>query len=147
MAGLLTPPQEAILALTAREWAASPCDAYPCGLEVWRYVNAFSGRPAEPLPDHTTRKAMVALLQREGGLEQYARGLMLSIGWIEVERPVRGDVAIIDIPGQGITCAICLGGRFMAKGSRLVVTIPATPLAAWSLTQCPKPSQSHSSPR
>src|SRR3546814_3838084 len=57
--------------------ASSGCDPYPCGLEVWRYVNSISGRDPEPLPDHTSRKAMVRLLQREGGLEQYARRLML----------------------------------------------------------------------
>lgn len=90
---------------------------------------------------------MLELLKREGGLEQYARSLMLSLGWSEVADPVRGDVAIIDIPGQGLTCSICLGSKFMAKGARIVVTIPAHPVAAWSPRQCLKPSQSLYLPR
>lgn len=137
MAGLLTP--EAILSLTIREWARTGCDPYPCGLEVWRYANALSGMDAAPLPTHTSRAAMVRLLKREGGLEQYARRLMLSIGWSEVADPVRGDVAVVDIPGMGLTCAICLGERWMAKGGHHVLTVPAPHVAAWRLSGCHKP--------
>lgn len=138
MAGFLTP--EAILSRTIREWASSGCDPYPCGLEVWRYVNAISGRNPEPLPLHTSRKAMVALLQREGGLEQYARRLMLSIGWSEVVEPSRGDVAVVDFPIMGKTCAISLGSTWMAKGRHRVLVMAAPHVAAWSLTKCLKPS-------
>lgn len=75
---------------------------------------------------------MVALLKAEGGLEAYARRLMLSIGWREVDDPKRGDVGVVDIPGMGLTCAICLGSIWMAKGARRVITIEAQHVAAWS---------------
>jgi hypothetical protein len=139
VAGFLTPEGEAILARTIREWAGSGCDPYPCGLEVWRYANAISGRDPEPLPDHTSRKAMVELLQHEGGLEQYARRLMLSIGWKEVPDPARGDVAVVDLPGMGLTCSISLGSKWMAKGPHRVLTVAAPHVAAWRLSGCHKP--------
>jgi hypothetical protein len=139
MAGFLTPEGEAILARTIREWASSGCNPYPCGLEVWLYVNAISNRPADPLPDHTSRKAMLELLQQEGGLEAYARRLMLSIGWKEVLEPMRGDVGVVDFPGLGFTCAICLGSKWMAKGPHHVLTVAAPHRAAWSFEGCHKP--------
>lgn len=146
MAGFLTPEGEAILARTIREWASSGCDPYPCGLEVWRYANAISGRDPEPLPDHTSRKAMVRLLQREGGLEQYARRLMLSIGWNEVPEAARGDVGVVDLPGMGLTCAISLGSKWMAKGPHRVLTVAAPHVAAWSVPGCLKPLPPQLSP-
>lgn len=146
MARFLAFEREAILSRTIREWARFGCDAYPCGLEVWRYVNAISNRPADPLPDHTSRKAMLELLQQEGGLEAYARRLMLSIGWKEVLEPMRGDVGVVDLPGMGLTCAISLGSKWMAKGPHRVLTVAAPHVAAWSFHGCLKPLPSPSSP-
>jgi len=140
VAGLLSFARERLLDQTIRQWASSGCDPYPCGLEVWRYANAATGREPEPLPDHTSRKAMLQLLQHEGGLEQYARRLMLSIGWQEVAEPVRGDVGVVAIEGMGATCAICLGSKWLAKGPHRVLIVAAPLIAAWSLPECPKPS-------
>lgn len=145
MAGLLIPEREVILSQTIRQWAGTGCDPYPCGLEVWRYVNASTGLEAKPLPLHTSRRAMAKLLQDEGGLEEYARGLMLSIGWSEVAAPERGDVGVVDLPGMGLTCAISLGARWMAKGPHRVLIVAAPHRAAWSFTGCRKLSPPPSS--
>lgn len=141
MAGLLTAQhRDEILLATIREWASTGCDPFPCGLAVWRYVNAISGAEALALPDHRERKAMQTLLRDEGGLEPYARRLMLSLGWAEVSDPRRGDVGVIDLPGMGLTCAISLGSKWMAKGPHRVLIVPAPHRAAWSFSRCHKPS-------
>lgn len=133
--------RETILRATIREWASTGCDPYPCGLEVWRYANTVSGAEPPPLPEHIDRAAMVALLREKGGLEAYARSLMLSLGWREVDDPQRGDVGVVDIPGMGLTCAISLGSKWMAKGAHHVLTLPAPHVAAWRFTGCRKHSQ------
>lgn len=138
MAGFLTLEGEEILSRTIRDWASTGCAPHPCGLEVWRYVNARSGREAPELPEHQSKKAMATLLRKEGGLEAYARRLMLSLGWQEISEPGRGDVGVVEIGGIGLTCAISLGSKWMAKGAHHVLTLPAPHVAAWSFHQCPK---------
>jgi hypothetical protein len=136
---------EAILLQTIREWASSECDPYPCGMAVWRYVNAVSGLEPPALPDHQERKAMQTLLREEGGLEPYARSLMATLPWREINLPDRGDVGVVEFPEMGLTCAICLGhsflsgARWMAKGAGFVLTLPAPHRAAWRVTGCLKP--------
>lgn len=139
MAGLLTAEQ--ILIDTIVNWASTDCEEFPCGLAVWRYACAISGIDAPALPEHQTTRAMVGLLRDQGGLEQYARTLITALGWQEVPDPQRGDVGVIDLPGSGLTCAICLGALWMAKGRCFVVTVRATPLAAWSFRKCHRQSQ------
>ncbi len=131
MAGLLTE--------TLRSWAATPCEPYPCGLSMWRYACAASGREEIALPDHQTTIAMARLLKRNGGLEQYARGLLTSIGWVEVAEPERGDVGVIDIPAMGLTCGIFAGRRWAVKGNLRVLLADATPKAVWRFPKCHKP--------
>lgn len=138
MAGFLTLEGEAILSATIREWASTGCAPHPCGLEVWRYVNARSGREAPELPEHQSKKTMATLLREEGGLEAYARRLMLSLGWAEITDPGRGDVGAVEIPGMGLTCAISLGSKWMAKGPHRVLIVPAAHRAAWRIDECRK---------
>lgn len=124
--------KETILQATIRRWASTGCDPYPCGLEVWRYVNDVSGVDPEELPDHSSKRAMVELLRQEGGLEAYASKLMAKLGWAETAHPKRGDVGVVDLPGMGLTCAVFLGSMWMAKGPHRVVTVAADHKAAWS---------------
>lgn len=124
MAGLLTE--------IAREWAAEkPVTRFSCGIEAWAYVHRLAGLPAPALPAHGTRRELVDLLKPRGGLIEYARSLMLSIGWEETDTPERGDVGIIVLPYIGRTCAICLGDKWMVRGERLVLITPASAVAAW----------------
>lgn len=131
--------REAILQSTIREWASTGCDPFPCGADVWAYACKVSGLPIPPLPKHPTRKAVATLLRNEGGLEAYARRLMLSLNWREIAEPGRGDVGVVVIPGMGLTCAISLGSKWMAKGPHRVLTISAPHRAAWSYGECLKP--------
>ena len=131
--------RELILESTIREWAKSDCVTYPCGLSVWSYVCEIAGIPEPLLPPHQTREAMRTLLRDHGGLEQYARSLVEPLGWREIATPGRGDVGVAMLPEMGLTCAIHLGTRWMAKGKRFVLTLPAPHVAAWRLEQCLKP--------
>lgn len=82
---------------------------------------------------------MATLLRQEGGLEPYARGLMLSLSWREGRELARGDVGLVEIPGMGLTCAIWLGSKWMAKGPSRVLIVAAPHLASWSPPSCLKP--------
>lgn len=82
---------------------------------------------------------MRTLLRDEGGLEKYARSLVEPLGWREIASPARGDVGVVMMPEMGLTCAISLGTRWMAKGNRFVLTLSAPHVAAWRLDQCLKP--------
>lgn len=90
---------------------------------------------------------MQTLLRNEGGLEAYARRLMIGLGWDEVADPARGDVGVAIIPGMGLTCAISLGSKWMAKGAGRVLTVAAPHKAAWRFTGCRKPLPPRLSPR
>lgn len=84
---------------------------------------------------------MQTLLREMGGLEAYARNLMLSLSWREIgeaEAPERGDVGVVAMPHIGLTCAIYLGRGWMAKGAHLVLTLPAPHRAAWRVDGCHK---------
>lgn len=133
MAGFL---KEAELAATIRQWASSPCAPFPCGEEVWAYACAVSGIAAPPLPEHSSRRAVTALLKEKGGLVAYAGDLMASLGWEQVGWPGRGDVGVAVFPGTGLICAICLDGNgglplWMAKGDHHVLSVRAPFRQAW----------------
>jgi len=124
--------KEQILQATIRRWASTGCDPYPCGYEVWQYVNQVSGVEPEQLPPHQSRRQMLELLRNEGGLMAYAASLMAKLGWAETAHPKRGDVGVVDLPGMGLTCAVFLGSSWMAKGPNKIVTVAADHKAAWS---------------
>lgn len=128
--------KEGKLQSTIKLWASTPCSAYPCGLEVWRYACLVSGIEPPELPEHQSRREMLELLKEKGGLEQYARELMLSLGWSEVGSPARGDVGVVDFQGMGVTCAISLGIKWMAKGPGNVLTVSAPHRAIWRFQGC-----------
>lgn len=125
------PDREQLLRETLREWASSPCERRPCALAAWRYACTLSGLPVPPLPYHQSRGAMLHLLRRQGGFAAYAARLAQSIGWIETFNPQRGDVGLIDIPEAGMTAAICLGDKWLVRGSRAAVALRAPLVAAW----------------
>ena len=136
-----------IMHQTGRDWAASRCEPFPCGLAVWEYVCKVSGVEQPELPYHQDRATMIELLRSKGGLEAYARELMLGLGWQEVPDPIAGDVAVADMPGMGLTCVICAGRLMMAKGDGFVLLRPAPVKAVWRYPECLRLSQSQSSQR
>lgn len=107
---------------------------------MWRYACEISGVEAPELPEHHERKAMLTLLRSEGGLTPYAGRLMMALQWEPVADPQRGDVGTVFLPEMGLTCAISLGRRWMAKGDGFVISVPAPHVAAWRFTGCRKPS-------
>lgn len=133
MAGFLAEP---ILLATIREWASTGCDAHPCALAVGRYMAKVSGLPLPAIPDHPDRKAVATLLRERGGLVRYAGEIAASLSWRVAAAPGRGDVGVIDVPAMGLTCAICLGRSWVAKGHYNVLTVSAPHVAAWSYEGC-----------
>lgn len=95
-----------------------------------------SGSPLPAIPEHRDRKAVATLLRERGGLVQYAGEMAAALEWREIAEPGRGDVGVIDIPEMGLTCAICLGSGWMAKGPGNVLTLRAPHRAAWRFNGC-----------
>ena len=82
---------------------------------------------------------MATLLRERGGLRPYAAEMMATLNWAPEFNPGRGDVGLVMMPGMGLTCAICLGSTWMAKGPHRVLIIRAPHEAAWSVRECLKP--------
>jgi len=113
---------------------------------MWRYACEAIGIPEIELPPHQTTLSMARLLKRNGGLVEYARGLLISIGWGEVDKPRRGDVGVIDAPGMGLTCGIFAGRRWAVKGDGHVLLVEGDPKAIWRAPPCHKPLPPSSHP-
>ncbi len=131
-----------IVARTVRDWAATPFvwGTSDCGTSALRYAEAATGRTVRVRPTHKGLKTARMLLKLNGGFARYAAALFGELGLIETASPGRGDVGLIDIPGQGETMCLCLGGGWIAKGDREVLFVKdLKPAIAWKVPSCPRP--------
>lgn len=104
-----------------------------CALTVADWVMAATGCP-DPA-DHLRGRYRTALgrerlLRRQGGLEAVMTVCAAKAGLSETTNPVRGDVGLIRTGGQTLA-AICLGGRWAAKGQGVLVAPADAVLKAW----------------
>jgi hypothetical protein len=149
MAGLVTAsraivaPADAV-AVELRRWASTPFDwaRDNCGLAVLGYAERVRRRLVRPRPRFRGKVGAGLMLERLGGFEGYCTWAMAQIGCPVTDAPVRGDVALVDLPGSGLTACICLGtassgAMWAARGDSAVVIEPAAPLKAWRVT-CPR---------
>lgn len=127
---------------TVRDWAASPFvwGASDCALSVLRYVEEATGRAIAVRPTHKGPKTARLLLALNGGFRRYATELARELKLASTDSPARGDVGLIDIPGQGLTMCLCLGKSWIAKGDHEVLFVKGGPLViAWKVPTCRKP--------
>lgn len=127
---------------TVREWAATPFawGSSDCGMSVLAYAERVTGRTITVRPTHTSPRTAWLLLKLSGGFRRLAARVCRELALPETTKPGRGDIGLIDIPGQGLTMCLCLGSSWVAKGDRQILFIKqCPPVAAWKVTPCPLP--------
>lgn len=130
-----------IVQRTVRTWAATPFvwGSSDCGTATLRYAEEATGRTVKVRPTHKGPKTARLLLALNGGFARYAAALFGELGLQPTDTPGRGDVGLIDIPGQGLTMCLCLGRGWIAKGDREVLFVKgAAPAHCWKVPSCPK---------
>ncbi|WEK00589.1 MAG: hypothetical protein P0Y59_02540 [Candidatus Sphingomonas phytovorans] len=147
MAGLVTAPAVPVDAVAAelRRWASTPFDwtRDNCGLAVLGYAERLRGRQVRPAPSFQGKVGAGLMLERHGGFAGYCSWAMAQIGCAVTETPERGDVALVDLPGSGLTACLCLSRAssgatlWAARGDHAVVIEPGEPTKAWRVT-CPR---------
>lgn len=126
---------------TVRDWAATPFvwGKSDCGTSALRYAEAATGRSVMVQPTHKGPKTARVLLALNGGFARYAGSLFSELGMTETDSPARGDVGLIELPGQGLTMCLCLGSGWIAKGDHEVLFVKdLKPAIAWKVPSCPK---------
>jgi hypothetical protein len=155
MAGLLIPaaagigPAEQVDAVAdeLRRWASLPFDwgATDCGLSILRYVERIVGKLLDPQPWHRSALEAARLLKAAGGYPAYCAWIMEQLGCPLTDDPLRGDVALVDLDGVGLTACLCLGpaslrsaeSMWAARGDRAIMMLPARHEIAWRVP-CPR---------
>lgn len=136
MAGLLDPVTQEL-----RLWAA---DAFAfqrnnCGLAIVAYVERVTGAKLTPAPKFDGEIGAGIMLARRGGFAGYCRWAMARLGCDLTTEPERGDVALVELPGSGLTACLCTSpGRWAARGIDGVVIQPGSPVLAWRLPCRPR---------
>lgn len=146
MAGLLSAsgPDQAqpfdMVAAELRRWARLPFiwGKTDCWLSVTAYVERLTGKNL-PHPGHHSALDAARILRAAGGYAEYCRRAMEVLGCPPTEKPQRGDVGLVDIPGIGLTFCICLGALWAARGDRRLIIMPASHVLAWEVS-CPRSS-------
>ena len=138
MAGLLTATVDSVDAVAAElhRWAVEPFDLAQanCGLSVITYVGRVTGRDAPPWLDAIGRVGALRLMRSDRAFEAVATRALAEMGCGVTVSPERGDVALVDLPGTGLTACICTGLLWAARGDREAVLAPGTATKAWSVS-------------
>jgi hypothetical protein len=114
MAGLLTPAALPPLAPDAvagelHRWAAEPFDLAlaNCGLSVLAYVARATGRRVPLWLRAFGRVGAGRLMRSDALFVSVADRALAEMGCPETAAPRRGDVALVRLPGSGLTACIC----------------------------------------
>lgn len=87
--------------------------------------------PAAPFRGrYRTALGRERIVRREGGMLAVMRGGARRAGLAEAERPVPGDVGLVEMNGLTLA-AICTGLQWAAKGQGLIVSPAEHVLGAW----------------
>lgn len=127
---------------TLRNWATTPFTwgATDCAMSVLAYAEVATGLKVKVRPTHKGPKTAKLLLALNGGFSRYASAIVKELGLEQTTEPARGDVGLIDVPGQGLTMCLSLGRGWIAKGDREVLFVKdAKPVIAWKVPLCRKP--------
>lgn len=142
MAGLLSPAAALMdpVAEELRLWASDPFEFQRnnCGLAIVAYVERVTGGKLIPAPKFDGEIGAGTMLARRGGFEGYCTWAMGRLGCEPTEQPSRGDVALVDLPGGGLTACLCVSpGNWAARGTDGVVIQPGMAVLAWRV-RCPR---------
>ncbi|WP_423606118.1 DUF6950 family protein [Sphingomonas sp. MS122] len=130
MARLLTAaPVPDAVTVELRRWATEPFDW--CALSVLSYVERVRRRRLRPRPRVAGRISAARTARSADRFGAIAADAMKRLGCAPTTAPQRGDVGLVDLPGTGLTAAICAGRLWAARGDHVVVFAAAVPVLAW----------------
>lgn len=141
MAGLLTPSDKVTAATqlglvtdqTLMLWSALPFvwGASDCFLSILDHVEEAIGRRFADRPRYRSALEANRILRRHGGFQAYCELVFARLGLEATDKPVRGDVGLVDIPGTGLTACLCLGSSWAARGEGSFTMVQAPAVIAW----------------
>lgn len=129
MARLLTAGAPDAVAVELHRWASEPFDW--CALSVLAYVERVRRRKLRPRPRVAGKVSAARTARSVERFGTIAADAMKRLGCARTTAPLRGDVGLVDLPGSGLTAAICTGQLWAARGDHAVVFTAAVPVVAW----------------
>lgn len=139
MAGLVTSAMHPV-ATELHRWAAEPFDLAiaNCGLSVISYVARATGAPVPAWLHRLGRRGAAQLMRDDARFEAVAARALAEMGCAATDTPRHGDVALVDLPGSGLTACIRAGTLWAARGPRSAELGPGTARRAWRVA-CRRP--------
>lgn len=129
------------VAAELRLWASAPYRRRRdnCGLSVAAYVARATGQRVPPWLTLTGWFGVGRLTRDARAFERVAERAMAALGCVATRDLRRGDVALVDLPGSGVTAAICTRApghsweraMWAARGDGAVVIGPGDVVRAW----------------
>lgn len=127
------------VAAELHRWAAEPFDLgrANCGLSVLAYVARVTGAPMPAWLYSFGRRGAARLMRDDARFEAVAARALAEMGCPATEAPVHGDVALVDLPGSGLTACIRAGTLWAARGECSAELGPGRMRRAWRVA-CPR---------
>lgn len=130
------------VAAELHRWAAEPFDLAlaNCGLSVLAYAARVTGRRVPLWLRAFGRIGAGRLMRNDGLFVSVAARALAEMGCPEADTPRRGDVALVRLPGSGLTACICSraaadgAAMWAARGDRAAVVGPGELVKAWRVT-------------
>ncbi|ALJ14274.1 DUF6950 family protein [Sphingopyxis macrogoltabida] len=128
------------VAAELRRWAVEPFDLgiANCGLSVIGYVARVTGAPVPAWLFAFGRRGAARLIDDGAQFEAAASRALSEMGCPETDAPAHGDVALVELPGSGLTACIRAGTLWAARGACSAELGPGTVRKAWRVA-CRRP--------
>ncbi|PAL20230.1 hypothetical protein CD928_17640 [Sphingopyxis sp. GW247-27LB] len=128
------------VAAELHRWAAEPFDLAlaNCGLSVLAYVARVKGRLVPMWLRAFGRIGAGRLMRSDALFQTVADRALAEMGCARTLAPRRGDVALVRLPGSGLTACICsrsassrMPAMWAARGDRAAVIAAGELVQAW----------------
>lgn len=129
------------VAAELRRWAAMPfvLARGNCGLSVAAYVARVKGLPVPAFLSAIDLRGVAALMRDEAAFVAMADRAMTALACPATDRPERGDAALVQLEGSGLTACIYAGrDLWAARGDRAAVIAPGLMIRGWRVV-CRRP--------
>lgn len=128
------------VAAELHRWAVEPFDLGRdnCGLSVIGYAARVLGCAVPAWLFGFGAFGAWRLMLDDARFLAVADRALAEMGCEEIAAPARGDVALVRLPGSGLTACICTGPLWAARGDRAAVVGAGELVRAWRVA-CRRP--------